>query len=741
MAGENNQLGWEDLEDFGKSFFQGYGGQDTMNAATKEFVQATTTEKPLTPYGQSLVDNLSEFDKLHPYDPTSLGLTPTKDGDTNSSWDAYNTGVDSMVDLTFDENIVSSVPFNNGITNTLDPRYEEPVKGTNFDGQEFTYEDTTDTYSSGLIIQNATSKVGDDEDNFHIDAMNYKGDDEKMLALQKSIVSRNENGDGTVTYKFNTSPGSHMQEDLSDEAKTTQAITQSGVESLEAQILSIENGTSFAAVGELEELKAKLLEEKAKLVIADDVVLKEEENLIQQETDVALIKDDVTTDAEFEAAPAADPQVLTNQSDEDAEKNNNEKDKLTKKLANVDSTIDKHVLRNQIEKVDKLFTSESKYDWVNNIRSFYKENPEIATAIIKAASNYLQTGKWYTAAAAGLEGALLGAGTKITMDNKDAADRATLRNQGYTGASVNKFMVTKNPEDLEYDFSKKEHEYSIYLKKKAIESSIKSNQDYLKHFKELNEKNTLWMEGRTKIFVDNAKGIYAEMGEDAKSFAKNNTAGIESGDVMTMILDYAHQKGPDGQYILPRGPNGEYDLKQIPPKVFADMQNVVENFSRQQYRNFQKNGGVMDTNFNFSNYYDQYKIHTKLMGMPENLNGELFNSTMFKNYTENKDGEFMGEAMIMGTNDITDQIFQGKFNGADGNKPEKEQIWKQLAIQWAALSKEDKELWNKTSQSESDISTTGFLFFSNQLITHGESHEWMASRKIKLFQDPNRTDK
>ena len=55
MAGENNQLGWEDLEDFGKSFFQGYGGQDTMNAATKEFVQATNTEKPLTPYGQSLV--------------------------------------------------------------------------------------------------------------------------------------------------------------------------------------------------------------------------------------------------------------------------------------------------------------------------------------------------------------------------------------------------------------------------------------------------------------------------------------------------------------------------------------------------------------------------------------------------------------------------------------------------------------------------------------------------------------
>ena len=399
------------------------------------------------------------------------------------------------------------------------------------------------------------------------------------------------------------------------------------------------------------------------------------------------------------------------------------------------------MLRNQVEKVDKLFTSESKYDWVNSIRAFYKENPEIATAIIKAASNYLQTGKWYTAAAAGLEGALLGAGTKIDMDNKDAADRATLRNQGYTGASVNKFMITKNPEDLEYDFTKKQHEYAQWLKKKQIETGIVQTKDYNKWFLELNEKNTLWMEGRTKIFVDNAKGIYDEMGEDAKSFAKNNTAGIESGDVMSMILDYAHQKGPDGQYLLPRGPNGEFDLKQIPPKVFKDMQNIVENFSRQQYRNFQKNGGVMDTNFNFANYYDQYKIHTKLMGMPENLDGKLFNTTMFKNYTENKDGEFMGEAMIMGTQDIIDQTFQGKFDGADGNKPEKEQIWKQLAIQWAALSKEDKELWNKTSQKESDIPTTGFLFFANQLITHGESHEWMAEHNIKLFQDPDRTDK
>ena len=397
MADDKGQLGYEDLEDFGKSFFRGFGGQDTQNAATLGIVNPN--EETINEYGKSLIENLSEFDKLNPFDPTDLGLTyTTKDGDTNSSWDEYNTAMDSTLDLTFDENIVSSVPFDNGITNTLDPSYEPPVTGTDMFGQEFTYQDTTDTYKSGLIIQNATLDLGTDqgkeEDQFHIDAMNYRGDDEKMLALQKSIVSRTENGDGTVTYKFNNSPGSHMQEKLSDEAVKEQASIASSVASLEAQILSIKNGTSFAAVGELEQLEAQLAEEKAKLIVADEVVLKEEENLIAQEKDIKLIKDGETTDAEFAAAPPADPAVLTNQSKEDVDTNNEEKDKLTKRILAKDRSIDKHMLRNQVEKVDKLFTSESKYDWVNSIRAFYKENPEIATAIIKAASNYLQTGKW-----------------------------------------------------------------------------------------------------------------------------------------------------------------------------------------------------------------------------------------------------------------------------------------------------------------------------------------------------------
>lgn len=738
MPDKKGQLGWEDLEDFGKSFFQGHS--DFMNKATTDFyVDPPKEEKPLTSYGQSLVDNLSEFDKLNPFDPTDLGLytgtSPTL------GLEAYNEGVDSMLDLTFDENIVSSTPFDNGITNTLDPRYEAPVTGRNFDGQEFTYEDTTDTYESGLVIQNATSKVGDDEDQFHIDAMNYRGDDEKMLALQKSIVSRKENGDGTVTYKFNNSPGSHMQEALSDEAVQEQSSIASSVAALEAQILSIKNGTSFAAAGELEQLEAKLAEEKAKLIVADDVVLKAEENIIKQEADIALIQDGETTDAQFEAAPPADPKFVAEQSDEDVEANNKEKDKLTKKIAAIDSSIDKHMLRNQVEKVDKLFTSKSKYDWVNSIRAFYKENPEIATAIIKAASNYLQTGKWYTAAAAGLEGALLGAGTKITMDNKDAADRATLRNQGYTGASVNKFMVTKNPEDLVLDFTKQENDYAIYLKKKDLENKTAQSKSYLEWYRKLTPANTEWAEKQTDWFVNNAKGMYEKMGEDGKAFAEMQSAGIEHGDVMSMILDYAHQM-KDGKYLLPRGPNGEYDLKQIPTEVFKDMQNIVENFSRQQYRNYQINGKVLDTNFNFANYYDEYKLHTSLVNNDADNN---FDPIMFQSYTNNpKDGEFAGEAMMAGSSNIVDQIFQGKFDtkiNGETMKPEKEQVWKQLAIQWGALSPEDKEVWNKAALEEDDIATTGFLFFSNQLITHGEGHEWMASRNIKLFQDPNRENK
>ena len=173
------------------------------------------------------------------------------------------------------------------------------------------------------------------------------------------------------------------------------------------------------------------------------------------------------------------------------------------------------------------------------------------------------------------------------------------------------------------------------------------------------------------------------------------------------------------------------------------MQNIVENFSRQQYRDYQKNGKVMSTNFNFANYYEEYKLHQDLKTNP--ATSEFFDTKMFKINTENKDGEFMGQAMIMGSEDINNQIFQGKFDATDekGNvtKPDKEQIWKHLMIQWSALSKEDKEEWNDASKNEADIPTTGFLFFANQLITQGEDHEWMASRNIKLFQDPNRKDK
>ena len=128
MPDDKGQLGWEDLEDFGKSFFQGHS--DFMNKATTDFyVDPPKEEKPLTPYGQSLVDNLSEFDKLNPFDPTDLDLyTGTFPA---LGLEAYNEGVDAMIDLTLKQIIVSSTPFDNQTTITLDSQYEDPTQKGN----------------------------------------------------------------------------------------------------------------------------------------------------------------------------------------------------------------------------------------------------------------------------------------------------------------------------------------------------------------------------------------------------------------------------------------------------------------------------------------------------------------------------------------------------------------------------------------------------------------------------------
>ena len=445
------------------------------------------------------------------------------------------------------------------------------------------------------------------------------------------------------------------------------------------------------------------------------------------------------------------------------------------------SDVNPNEATKQLAELPKLKTQEDKANWLSNIRSFYSENPEIAHAMVRAAAAYLRTGKWYEAAAAGLEGGIEGAGVKYAKDQHALAaekaelsrqeglrgkytaasvnaylesgnirdlviDRAqeasTLRNT-YTGPSVNAYIKSGNPEDLILDFAKVDKNYEIYLNKSANAETIAKNKVYAKYYNELSGNNKKNLTAYAETFVKNAKEMYTKMGADGKAFGDKQSAGIETGDVMTMLFDYTQQTGPDGEYLLPRGPLGEYDYSNIPDKVYIDMQNIVENFSRQQYRNFQMNGGVIDTNFNFANYYDQYKLQTSLVN--NEATRDYFNASMFETYTTDSDGDFAGEAMIQGSSNITDQIFAGKFDvdsTTEGvQKPTKEQIWKQLAIQWEALSKEDKEVWNKSSLKETDIPTSGFLFFANTLIQKGERHEWMASRNIQLFQDPYRDNK
>ena len=77
-----------------------------------------------------------------------------------------------------------------GETNTLHPDYQAPVTVDLASGEQFTYKDQTVTYKNGLVVQEATTYIGSDDD------LAYKDDKDR-------VISRTDNFDGTVTYKFN----------------------------------------------------------------------------------------------------------------------------------------------------------------------------------------------------------------------------------------------------------------------------------------------------------------------------------------------------------------------------------------------------------------------------------------------------------------------------------------------------------------------------------------------------------
>ena len=681
-----------------------------------------------------------------------LGLEPLVSGAANGTWEEYNTATeDEFYKPTMEEHLskiksmsdspIKSIDTTARETNTLHPSYEPPVTVDLADGTQFTYKDQTVSYENGLIVQEATTYIGSDDD------LSYAEDKDR-------VISRTDNLDGTVTYKFNNSLGAPGQrvEPLGDMQENGVFIDKyqsvgeqadnavDDVKSLTARIQSLELNPEFAEPGQLEELKAQLQAANNRVIETAALVGVEEENLVNQAITVEEI-----TGVDEAAAVFAAAEIQTIEPAADTPDNPDEvavdKDKVVTDITINSPHLDETVSAD-LEEVTTIRTEEGKNAWIEKIRSFYSENPEVATALIRAASAYLQTGKWYVAAAKGLEGAVEGAALKTAADKSVKAQRESLRNNGYTGASINKYLVTGNVEDLKVDFTKKDREMTDWISKENKKSQSAAAVKYQKWYNELTEQNTLWMQSQSDTFMKAATGIYDLQGEDGVAFAKRN-AGVELGDLNAMILDYANRQ-VNGQYVLPRDKiSGRPDFKQIPSDVISDMTNIVENFSRIQYKQFLATGNI-DNNLTFTNYKEQYYLKSDLMAQVLDADGtSLFSSTMFNSITSNKDGEFAGEAMIMGDSTIVAQIQNGKFDmdtSTDGiQKPTKEQIWKQLAIQWKGLSKDQREEWDSSATKDA-MDTTGFLFFANTLMQDGENKGWMKENGIKLFQTPTKAE-
>ena len=239
-----------------------------------------------TPLEPQALDNESQDIPILGNDVVTFA-EPTE---ANGTWENYNQLSDDIFwqpdDTDDDPRIVSRVPFQ-GPTNTLDPSYEEPMTVTLASGEEYTYPDYTTTYSNGFIMQEATTKVGSEDDLAYWDPVA-----KKLIDEENRVIGRVENGDDTVTYTFNNSLDAHLQRPISDDEETELSIAQSGVDALEAQIQAAELESVFISSSELAEMEEDLVREKARLVDAEKAVAEKEANLASQAAMVGEFRTD-----------------------------------------------------------------------------------------------------------------------------------------------------------------------------------------------------------------------------------------------------------------------------------------------------------------------------------------------------------------------------------------------------------------------------------------------------------------
>ena len=185
-----------------------------------------------------------------------------------SSVDATESGV----------TIVSKVPWNE--------QFEEQTFGQSITGDTNNrepslpgYQDFTTTYSNGLVTQEATVLEDSADDRHHWDFDNQKIINDE----DNTVISRTVNGDGTVTYLFNYSPGVHPLSVVNDTIKNAQEK----ITSAENQIIAVEAEIENAALQGRVVSEFELLQLEAELEAANQRKIEGEEELIIANQDIA----------------------------------------------------------------------------------------------------------------------------------------------------------------------------------------------------------------------------------------------------------------------------------------------------------------------------------------------------------------------------------------------------------------------------------------------------------------------
>lgn len=436
----------------------------------------------------------------------------------------------------------------------------------------------------------------------------------------------------------------------------------------------------------------------------------------------------------------------------------------------------------QLAELPKLKTPEDKANWLSNIRSFYSENPEIAHAMVRAAAAYLRTGKWYEAAAAGLEGGIEGAGVKYAKDQHALAakkaelsrqeglrgkytaasvnqylksgdvndliiDRAqeasTLRNT-YTGPSVNAYIKSGDPEDLKFDFTKVDKNHDVYIKELKARGKAKEAEELAKIYASLSQDNVNWLETNANNMIGALEKRFAN---DFKGNEfKKSGFGVSSAGIKHMMLNYAKSKKN-----LNAG-GGYFFLEQITADDMTAMQSIVEEYGEQQYQTFIRDGQVSPKTFD--TFVDE-------MFVRQEASAAGVATTLLDSHTRDKEGEYAAESAVLVKNTMQDQIDNNRDFDFDFNpdiegkqKPTTEQIWGQLQKHWVSIAPTEEERadkkntvngtqysknqlkWVEASGKIKDMPTSPFLEFARMWISKGDQYGFFKDNGMELFQEP-----